>query len=404
MPLGAERLGGAGGKAGRVKTAKIQRLDIPPGRRVLAVSDVHGNRAFLEALLNQVGFCHDDLLILLGDFVEKRAGGLETLRYVMDLTAQGNVVPLIGNCDDLTVGFVDQDTDVPPAFYDWYLERWGERCLLVEMGNAAGVTVRSPDDHAALRSAIKARFGPELDFLRSLPNIALSDRFLFVHGGVPCEDGLEQLEAWRCMKNDAFLTQDSPAFRRWCVVGHWPVMLYDPKVAFMGPLLDPARRVISIDGGCSLKLDGQLNALIIPPDGSDQFTYQSYDGLPLALAQDAQAPSVDSVNIRWGRNKLKILRQGGEFTRCLHLETGREIEILTEFLYHQEGETRCEDSTDYLLPVSPGDVLSIVRETSRGLLAKKNGTSGWYLGHWSRLGGPNARKGPENALKTWKKP
>lgn len=386
-----------------MKTAVVKRLEIPPGQRVLAISDIHGNRAFLEALLSQVGFCERDLLILLGDFVEKRAGGLETLRYVMELTKGGNVIPLQGNCDDLTLGFVDQDTGIPPNFYDWYLDRWGEKCLLVEMGKAAGVSAHGPENQSALRAVLRSQFTAELDFLRSLPTIALSDRFLFVHGGTPQEDGLEGLEAWRCMKNDAFL-QSAPAFHRWCVVGHWPVMLYDPQIPSLQPLIDRERRIISIDGGCSLKMDGQLNALLIPPDGSDRFTYQSYDGLPLALAQDAQAPSADSVNIRWGRNELKVLREGGEFTRCLHLETGRTVEILTEFLYFRDGRFRCEDSTDYLLPVSPGDVLSIVRETSRGLLAKKDGTSGWYTGRWSRLESAAGQIGPEKALKAWKKP
>lgn len=41
---------------------------------------------------------------------------------------------------------------------------------------------------------------------------------------------------------------------------------------------------------------------------------------------------------------------------------------------------RCEDSTDYRLPVEPGDVLKVVERTSRGILAKKDGVTGWYFG------------------------
>ena len=40
----------------------------------------------------------------------------------------------------------------------------------------------------------------------------------------------------------------------------------------------------------------------------------------------------------------------------------------------------CEDSTDYRLPVLPGDRLSLVARTSRGCLMKKNGVTGWYSG------------------------
>ena len=59
------------------------------------------------------------------------------------------------------------------------------------------------------------------------------------------------------------------------------------------------------------------------------------------------------------------------------------MEILTEYLYTDtKGVLRCEDSTDYLLPVARGDTLSVVRHTSRGLLAKKGGVTGWYRGQF----------------------
>ena len=45
----------------------------------------------------------------------------------------------------------------------------------------------------------------------------------------------------------------------------------------------------------------------------------------------------------------------------------------------------CEDTSDYRLAVEPGDRLSIVEETSRGRLVKKDGVTGWYFG---RLKGP----------------
>ena len=77
---------------------------------------------------------------------------------------------------------------------------------------------------------------------------------------------------------------------------------------------------------------------------------------------------------------MEVLERGEEFSRCRHLASGRVLDILTEYLYEKGGVTRCEDSTDYRLPVEPGDALSIVRATSRGYLAKKAGVTGWYTG------------------------
>ena len=90
-------------------------------------------------------------------------------------------------------------------------------------------------------------------------------------------------------------------------------------------------------------------------------------------------PSPDSINIRWGRSDLELLESGEEFSLCRHLESGRELYILTSYLRRDGERLGCEDSTDYRLPVLPGDRLSLVARTSRGCL-KKNGVTGWYSG------------------------
>ena len=66
--------------------------------------------------------------------------------------------------------------------------------------------------------------------------------------------------------------------------------------------------------------------------------------------------------------------------RRLFRETGRELDILTDYLRQGPQGTYCLDSTDYLLPVTAGERLAVVRRTSRGALAKKDGVTGWYLG------------------------
>lgn len=86
------------------------------------------------------------------------------------------------------------------------------------------------------------------------------------------------------------------------------------------------------------------------------------------------------MNVRWGRNVLEVLERGKYLSRCRHLETGRELEVLTEYLYTQDGVTRCEDSTDYRLGIERGDRVSVVRRLPDRALVKKNGVTGWYFG------------------------
>ncbi len=363
--------------------AKVEHIDFPPGRRVLVVSDIHGNLPLLKGLLDKVGFCRDDILINLGDMMERSEGSLETLRYVMELHKNYTVYTICGNCDNLTLEFLDGGPELRVDFFRGWFARHGERCAVVKMAHMAGARVDSPQDYPAAGRAIEERFAPELDFLRGLPHILLHDSYLFVHGGVPREDALEELTAFDVMKNDDFRSQGR-RFRRWVVVGHWPVTLYRADIPSAAPIIDRDSHIISIDGGCTLKADGQLNALILPESPGDGFFWTAYDGFPVMTARDDQAPSEDPVNIRWGRSALELLEEGPELCRCRHLESGRELEILTEYLRRDERGVWCEDSTDYRLSVEAGDRLSVVRRLSDRALCKKDGVTGWYFGRLER--------------------
>lgn len=366
-----------------MEKATVLKLNLPRGRRVLAVSDVHGDLSLLRRLLGMAHFSRDDILFVLGDLLEKGEQSLATLRYLMALSKSHTVYTLNGNCDDLVTGFLDGREELNDKFFRYFIGLFGRRSTLVQMGLEAGLTPAELEDYPLLRAVLRDKFQPEFEFLRALPTIIDTPNLLFVHGGVPSDEKMDHLDAWRCMKNDAFALQD---FRlsKWCVVGHTPATLYRPKIPCANPFIQPEKRLISIDGGCSIKADGQLNLLILPDGNSTDFSFLSADALPTVTALDEQAPSPHSVNIRWGHNTLELLEHGEEFSRCSHAESGRTVDILTDYLsMGKDGVLRCADSTDYILPVSPGDTLSVVRETSRGLLAKRQGVTGWYRGRTS---------------------
>ena len=381
-------------KPARERLPRVTDVEFPAGRRVVAISDIHGNLPFLKGLLEKIAFSTDDILVLVGDLIEKGNYNLETLHFIMDLCRTHTVYPVAGNCDDLVPEFVLGDGGGDRTFYRHYFTVWPNSCLR-QMGALAGVErVETPEDMEKLRRALRERFLPELEFLRDLPTVLRTPELLFVHGGVSDEDHPETISAWKCMKNDEFRSQNVH-FRRWCVVGHWPVTLYDPYIPNAAPIIDREQRLISIDGGCVLKLDGQLNALILPDARSEDFSCVSYDGCPVAVALADQAPSARSRNIRWSEHEVEVLERGEEFSRCRHVRTGYEMDILTRYLYHPDQRfTPCEDATDYELPVTAGDRLSVVTETSRGALCKKHGVTGWYRGglKWPEQNGKDLLK------------
>ena len=378
--------------------ASVIRPAVGPGRRVVAVSDVHGNLPFLKGLLERVALTPDDVLILVGDLLEKGRDSLATLRYVLELQEKYTVYPLCGNCDYIDRVFLEGQAVEDEAFLRrmnvrygasgvdeelWWpiLSYWKERSTLIQMGLELGLPMpRQASDLPALRAALLDAFPRETAFLMDMPHILEAGNFIFVHGGIPREDALDGLGAYSCLKNDDFLGQGL-SFRKWVVVGHWPVTLYNDRVQQSAPIIDRERHIASIDGGCVLKLDGQLNALIIPDVCGDELDFTAYDGLEPVTALDPQEASPDPVNIRWSDSVVEVLAEDGDCVRVRHPSSGRELWLPRDFVSRwRDGQVHTEDATDYRLGVAPGDTLYVVRETSRGRLVKKDSVTGWYFG------------------------
>ncbi len=357
--------------------ATVQQISLPAHKRVFAVSDVHGNLPYLKGLLQKISFSADDVLILLGDIIEKGPYSLETLRYIMTLSKTHTVHTLRGNCDWLFF-----NDDLPDEWLFRYRHSWGGNMIMNEFSKLLNIPIRSVEDVAALRKAAKTACPEEFAFLTNLPIILTSEQYIFVHGGIPGEESLNTpLTPWECTKNDDFVNQGHHFRNKWCIVGHWPATLYRKNRPSAEPLVSPRQQIVSIDGGCVIKQDGQLNALLLPAlPAADRFSWVSYDSLPTAVAAEEQAPSEDSINVCYGDNQLEVLAYGEEFCRCRHRSSGRVLDILTRYIRETEHGIFCEDSTDYRLPVQPGDTLSVIEKTTRGWLVKKDGVTGWYAG------------------------
>ncbi len=351
----------------------VERLHVEPGRRIIAVSDVHGNLPYLQGVLKKAALTERDVLIVVGDLLEKGPDPLGTLRWVMDLAKRYEVHTVCGNCD-FWQEFCDRPTDPEmDAFYIRYLvgrnKGWGDG-IIAQMLHALAIPIGPDMDLGAAKAAVRESFKPELDFLRALPHIIETEDYVFVHGGYVPEQG-----AFACMKLDRYRDTAKP-HKKWTVVGHWPLVLYHEDITDARPIIDEDLKLVSIDGGCVLKDDGQLNAFILP-----DMTWVSYDRFPTARAKTAQAAGERHYYIRHGDNEVEVLTEGGEFCRVRHVRTGYEMDILSDNILRREGtHAWVNDVTDYRLPLAAGDEISLVRKTSRGWQCKKDGISGWYFG------------------------
>ena len=102
------------------QNAIIIHPEFAPGRRILAVSDIHGNLPFFQHLLEKVSFSPDDILVLVGDMLEKGPDSLGLLHYIVQLCKTHTVYPLCGNCDGLVLNFFETDS-LDESFFSRYL-------------------------------------------------------------------------------------------------------------------------------------------------------------------------------------------------------------------------------------------------------------------------------------------
>lgn len=351
-------------------------------RRILVTSDIHGHYELFCRLLSRAGFCEEDYLVIVGDIIEKGYESLKTLRYIMRLCERGNVIPLLGNVDASRLKQIKElDSENAIDFFEYLcnIRKWSGS-IWDEMTSELGKLCQSPEELLLMKDKVCEHFGSELEFLSNLSTVVETQKYVFVHGGLR-DTNISANELCKCeelLKYDNFYNA-APAFEKYIVVGHYPTTLYDEHIACCNPKTDTSRKIISIDGGCGIKDYGQLNLLIIPDIDADitENRFIAIDELPNAAALEAQSASEDSINLRWIDNCIKTLERGEEFSRIRHLSSEHELWIPNEYLYD---DSRAKDYSDYMLPVEPGDTISLVHKTSRGWLAKKDGIFGWYLG------------------------
>ncbi|MCM1345270.1 MAG: metallophosphoesterase [Muribaculaceae bacterium] len=372
-----------------IKTT-IENIPAQPGQRLLVVSDIHGHLDWLVQLLKKLEYDGDDILVIVGDLIDKGPESLRVVQYVMDLCRRHPVHVSMGNVDIARVQKLYDDT--PGAeerfieYLQWMEKHWGNS-LLQEMLADLGVSVEqvTAENAPGYMQRLREQFGEELDFLRSRPTILTAGRYLFVHGGVPTDDlaALEGTDAYPYLKNDAFWEQGYSFENHTVVTGHWPVWLYRKDREDGSPLLDRERNIFCIDGGCGLKKAGQLNGIIL----SDCFTdnqdirWTSYDDFPLYTAQEPQAGTPAEVYINYFDSEVELLEEKGEWGKYRRKGSGQIVTLPSKWIRTwSDKRLHSENYSDGKLSVGAGEQLSLIDRAGDRFYVKRQGLAGWYDG------------------------
>src|SRR5699024_11696934 len=135
-------------------------------KRILAISDIHGELELFDSLLEKVNYeAEDDQLILLGDYVDRGPNSKGVLNRVSELKRDGAIV-LRGNHDEMMLSAVDGEPEA--------LARW-ER-------NGALATLQSYDSSIEnVTLSAGAEFEKHISLIRKMDYYYETKDYIFVH-------------------------------------------------------------------------------------------------------------------------------------------------------------------------------------------------------------------------------
>ena len=126
--------------------------------RTIAIGDIHGHLAALNALLDQIGIESDDTLVLLGDYIDRGPKSAQVIERIIDLSQYHRVISIRGNHEEMLLQALEND-----CFLNTWLGNGGDIALESYGGRIGGI----PSRH--------------IDFLENLPLVYEIENHFFIH-------------------------------------------------------------------------------------------------------------------------------------------------------------------------------------------------------------------------------
>ncbi|MEG1731722.1 MAG: metallophosphoesterase [Longicatena sp.] len=353
------------------RSIRSLRLSFSPTQRLVVISDLHANLPVLKELLQKINYQeNEDELILLGDLLEKGKYNLATLYYIMEISKNPHVHPIIGNCDFVCLNiFHHHRLDF---LLDILLKR--KYSIIHEMAKLVNFSITKDCNMELLANLLIKNFPKELAFINSLPHVIESEDYIFAHAAILNEHTYGE-STRDVMTHQLFLEEDYH-FHKYVIVGHLPVSEYCNRIASFQPIIDEDKKIICIDGGNVVKESGQLNAFLIQ---NHQFSSIYVDTLVRKeIRQDYEEPTIDPFFITWHHSEIQILKENATRAYCYHVASKRCLWIPHSFIYQaRDKKLHAPNYTTYHMPVHKGDQVGIISYNGDEVYIKKAGILGW---------------------------
>ena len=226
-------------------------------KRILAISDIHGEIDMFERLLDQVGYHPDaDQLILIGDYIDRGPDSKAVVDKVIALHEKGAIV-LLGNHEDMMIKAFTTGEERP--WRNW-VERNGGDATLRSYGFTEKQFIVPADIPFETPSLTSPLLDLHMAFIQSMPRYIEMEEYIFVHAGINPDCTVKETDphelVWiRNVFHDGYCGEKAVVF------GHTPTK-YLHKNQEDHSIYFGENHIIGIDGGAVF--GGQLNCLEIP--------------------------------------------------------------------------------------------------------------------------------------------
>lgn len=359
------------------KKTKILKLNLPTDKRIIFVSDIHGDLDTFKKGLEEIKFCDDDYLFIIGDIHEKgdETFNLKTLRYVIELSKKPNVYPMAGNCDEVFRFILPDDAKEKFLYYT----NIKKHSILNDIAIEQNYPLSMDMDVSDFVNMVQNKYPEFYEFMDSLADVVfINDQIVLVHGGI---DDINEIPDYSIsmLKYDKFYELSKPQ-EKLMIVGHYPTRNYRGDISCVNPIFDFKKKIISIDGGNHIVKGGQINFVYIDSLDSMKFSYIYLDHYPKETIKedvDYDNPSI-LVNLTFGDNEVEIIDQDLDFYLIRHLKTNTTMWVHTSFVYQDQKNNKIYafDASNNFLSVKKGDIVSVVKKANPYSVIKRNG----YIG------------------------
>lgn len=343
-------------------------LDKRDDYRLVVISDVHGHKEYLQQLIKKTVQSSDDILIILGDFINRGVNSVETLDYVRDLSQRPNTYVLKGN-HEYFIHTCLEDVNRVGDLHEFLKQDYYETIVhsILESSGVSVHEISTEDLHTYQDHQV-------ISYLKSLATMLEFDNHLFVHGGYNKDFSHEGQFLKYDNFNDLSYVQDKKV-----VVGHWPTCNLRYFEMSNEPFFNNDKNIILIDGGLGVKSSGELNALIIEKkEGHVSYSFDQYNQFKQArVVREHEFDQEESVYVNYPHYEFELVERGGVFSKCIHTYSGKQFSVFNELL--DDSNQLITSYYNNFLNLALGTEVFICEAYETCVLVKYQGEFGWLL-------------------------